>query len=87
MLSRHISPSSFVGVFLARAPLDQPVELLLRRLARYHRASEIAVQGRPDWLVLYQHDLLLQTNVCICIMPRFSEGFIYFSMARQDRGK
>jgi hypothetical protein len=23
-------------------------------LARCHRASEIAVQGRPDWFVVYQ---------------------------------
>ena len=31
--------------------------------------------------------LLPQTNVCTCIMPCFSEGFIFFSVAREDQGK
>ena len=33
------------------------------------------------------YGLLPQTNVCTRIMPRFSEGFIFFSMAREDRAK
>src|SRR5215213_5557476 len=49
----------------------------LRGLARRRRASEIAVQGHPDWFVVYQHGLLLQTNVCARIMPCFSEVFIF----------
>jgi hypothetical protein len=50
-------------------------------------ASEIPVQGHPDWFVVYQHSLRLQTNVCARIMPRFNEGFIFFSIAREDWGK
>src|SRR5215208_1628542 len=64
----------------------EPVELRFHSLARRRGAAEMPAQGLPDWLV-YQHGLLLQTNVCTFIMPRFSEGFIFSSVDREDRGK
>ena len=76
-----------VGVLLARAALDELVYLSLDGLAWRSRAPEIPVQSRPDWSVVYQLNLLPQTNVCTCIMPRFGCGFIFSSVAREGRGK
>src|SRR5215212_6825609 len=42
-----------VGVFLARAPFNQTVQVGFYDLAGCRRASEIAVQPRPDWLVYH----------------------------------
>ena len=44
-------------------------------------------RAAPIGLSSITYGLLLQTNVCVCIMPRFSEGFIFFSKAREDGGK
>src|SRR5215217_6277977 len=39
----------FVEVSLARAPLNELVQLTLHGLAGRRRASEIPAEGRPDW--------------------------------------
>src|SRR5215204_1369192 len=46
-------------------------------------------RGAPIGLSSINYCLLRQTNVCICIMHRFGEGFIFSSvvtLAREDQG-
>src|SRR5215217_329740 len=69
LVGSHARPPQLaflVGVLLVRAPLDESVQLGFYGLARRCRAAEIPAQGHPDWFVVYQHGLLLQTNVCTC---------------------
>src|SRR5215208_7913011 len=66
------------------------------RLATFHYLSVLrTIKWAPHHSLIHSlpayprslYVLLLQTNVCVCIMPRFSEGFIFSSVAREDRGK
>jgi hypothetical protein len=48
------------------------------------------LRAAPIGLLSINYGLLLQTNVCTCIMPRLSEGFIFCSvvtLAREAGGK
>jgi hypothetical protein len=67
----------------------EPVELGFYGLAWRRGASEIPVQSRPDWSVVYQHGLLLQTHVCP-MFSRLRENFTSFTVLSEideDQGK
>src|SRR5215213_4378310 len=67
-------------VLLARAPLNEASQVRFRGLARRRGASEIPIEGRPDWFVVYQHELLLQTNVPPCMFSLRRRNFTIYTV-------